>query len=265
MTNIPRSIKLDGKDTNVTATVDFALGVLFEDDFSDLTGWNELPAKGIPDGATVGIKDGMLSITVPTTVNALVAKTHALNYTGKITFEVDMAVTFPDGAAANKAGGAVIVYTDDNQPAICFYLMNGKMGYFDVDKTTGQTVNKFTDYVSGTTCRLKLVADTETDTYDIYINGKLAVSGVKFRTNGDNFTMIQLGSGGNDVGATVAFDNLKIAVTGDLTEEPTEDPTEEPTEEPSEEPTEDPTEGPTEESTQPTDAIVLPEIEFGTP
>ena len=208
-------------------------GVLLEEDFEDLNGWENLPAKGIPEGATAGIKDGALSVTVPTTMKTLVAKTHELYYSGKIAIELDMAVTFPEGAVNSKAGGALIVYTDDNKPAICLYFLNGKMGYFDVDKTTGASVNKFAGYVSGTTCRVKIVADIETDTYAVYINGTLSAGGIKFRNNGENFTMIQLGSGGNDVGATAIFDNLKVSVTDESVEGPVDNPTETPTDPPS--------------------------------
>ena len=204
-------IKLDGNDANVTATVEFKLEALFEENFKDLDGWNNLPATGVPDGATVGVKDGELSIAVPTTVTSVVGMTHKLdNFTGKIAFEMDVTATFPNGAPAGKPGGAILVRTEGGM-SLCFYIFNGKFGYYDVDRTPSAGVTQVGQYVSGTTVRLKMVADTAADTYDIFVENELLASGVKFRNKGNKFDMIQLGTGGNDVGATVKYGNLKIS------------------------------------------------------
>ena len=245
----------DIEDPNVPTPSTF----FFEEDFTDPTGWKNYSAAGVPEGATVDIVDGALKIVAPTTISEIAAVTHTLdNFQGTIAFEMDVNVTFPEGAPATKPGSTILVNTAGG-PALCFYIFNGTFGYYNVDRTPSAGVTRLGEYVSGTTIRLKMIADTETGTYDIYIDDELLIDGVKFRSSGSAFTRIQLGTGGNDVGPTIVFDNLKIYTVEDLVIDP---PTDEPTEPPTEDPTEPPADDPTGEPTPPTDPIELPKVEL---
>lgn len=207
----------DSTENNTTDSTEGSSGIeiLYENSFDDsaaLNGWKDKPAAGLPEGSTIKVNDaGQLEIYAAT--KDAIGKTYGLkDCAGKITFEFDITCSFLETTPSNRTSGAFIVYVD-NMAAVCVYFYPEGFGFYNVDRepTPGATI--FGTCNGDQTYHVTILADTDTELYDFYIDGELAQKDVKFRNSGDAFTKIECGTGGNSVGVTVKCDNLKIFVT----------------------------------------------------
>lgn len=73
----------------------------------------------------------------------------------------------------------------------------------------GGTVTTIQAFTAGTWYDLKIVINTDTDTYDLYINGVQQKSGVGLRNPVTNISVMECYIGTNNTG-TLYFDNVKV-------------------------------------------------------
>ena len=115
-----------------------------------------------------------------------------------------------DVLAADVFGEKAIPYVfSSNGNMSATMLMNG-----DRFLIAG-TANDYRDLSSDTWYHLKMELNTETQTYNVYVNNEVWIQNVPFRSHCPDFSKIQFHMGGNSYG-TFCVDNLKIYTVSPL-------------------------------------------------
>lgn len=214
-TNSTENTTTDSTENTTTESTEGSNpAVLYENSFAssaDMEGWTNNPAE-IPEGSYAKVNDaGQLEIYVATK-DATGRSFNLEGYSGKVTFEFDITCGFLETVDGNRTSGAFMVFAD-GKAAVCFYFYPEGFGYYNNNREPSPGVTIFGTCNGDQTYHVVINADTDADTYDVYVDGELILEDAGFRNAGEKFNKIQLSSGGNSVGVTLKYDNLKIYVT----------------------------------------------------
>ncbi|QGQ98391.1 right-handed parallel beta-helix repeat-containing protein [Paenibacillus psychroresistens] len=100
-----------------------------------------------------------------------------------------------------------VILTKDSSDASAFQIAFGNNGFIQYRNSSGWQ-NTTISYAAGTWYDFKIVFDTNTDTYNFYVNQTLYATGVSFMVNTSNIAKTGVGIYQTDLG-TAYFDNIK--------------------------------------------------------
>lgn len=219
-TNITAVLEWNGKIRKQALAVTVYSNILYESDFEDQvaalppTGWKINNSGGENDRVTIGETDKGKGVKVNiTTGGANPSARYALgNITGEVTIEADFMIT--------KSGGDKQIQIYDSEPRLLSYLAdfaaNGNIMIWN--STAVQSIGT---YELNKWYRMKFEVDTDTKTFNVYVDGvlKKANAGLRKAAGGKDFNWskgltefrIDAYSAANTNGEYF-MDNLKISV-----------------------------------------------------
>ena len=205
-TTLTASAIINGKSENLTAeftTTDKA-DMLLKGDFNlgstSLIGWT---LNGHGTAFINTSDDNRLRILANSGANVNAEALFIRAHSGKFSVECDFQVNFnPE----KPSEGATPIYVHGGGAyAISTFAMNGQWGYHD-----GKQIVYVAPVESGKNYHLKCIGDTETDTFDLYVDGVLLMDDAPFRNKVESVNKIAFGTGGEPVGTEVFWDNVEI-------------------------------------------------------
>jgi len=219
-TTITATLEWNGKIRKQTLTVTVYSPILYESDFEDQvldlppTGWKVNNSGGENNRVTIGETDKGKSVKViDTTGGANPSARYALgNIAGKVTIEADFMVA--------KSGGDKQIQIYDSEPRLLSYLANfAANGNIMIwNGTANQSIGT---YEVNKWYRLKFEIDTDTQTFNVYVNDvlKKANAGLRKTAGGREFnwskglTEFRIDTySATDTNGEFYMDNLKISV-----------------------------------------------------
>ncbi len=207
-TTFTATVDINGKTETLSAdfTVTEKADVLLKADFNlgstSLIGWT---LNGFGTTIIKTSDDNRLYLWANTGVNINAEAQFIRPYSGKFSVECDFQVNFnPD----RPSEGATPIYVHGGGAyAISTFAMNGQWGYYD---SSIPGIRYVAPIESGRNYRLKCIADTETDTFDFYVDGELIMDDATFRNKVDSVNKIAFGTGGEPQNTEVYWDNVEI-------------------------------------------------------
>ncbi len=199
---ITASIKVTGQEFTTTATFDVtAVLFLYREDFESS---DSLPKAYTSNNKAIKIlkENGSNTLAISSDKTG---ETADINFSyahpgGNTTYEFDFKATF---GSLSETTGARVLYID----GFAISITADKKGFYYF---FGDKQEKVADLVEGKWFKIKLEANYEDSTCDVYIDDKQVVDNGIFRAKGDPRGMLQLGGWRVGTDSLYQWDNIKI-------------------------------------------------------
>ncbi len=179
--------------TDILTKSDFNMGML------SLAGWEITTI----DGSQILVNDNKLEIRAKSSKDMDLKRTFK-PYSGKFQVECEYTAIYDP---SNPGGGGAPIYIQGTEGwAICLFSYDGQLAYYD----GGVKILEGVEHKSGQTYKFKLIGDTETHKYDVYVDGKLIMDDFNFRTPVSSITGVRFGCAGAPKNVTLQWDNIVV-------------------------------------------------------